>query len=109
MDNYRIEIKNLIIQKSDIMTNICIFCCKEENKSEESVIDWIQCDKCKRWAHTSCYFKSTEKLNKCDVNDLIYKCFNCNKSLKDVKVNNLISMYKDHKKNYRLLYFKLFI
>jgi len=54
---YREVLKDLLLEKSDFMRDICLYCGRTDRKHKEIIkenIDWVQCDTCNRWIILQC-------------------------------------------------------
>lgn len=68
-DNAYAKAKNTMAN-TDIQ--VCGVCWEQEDNSEESTIQWMECDTCKIWIHKAC-----AKYN----NHNVYACINCKNAL----------------------------
>jgi len=73
---YREVLKDLLLEESDFMRDICL-CCgrtdKQHRHIEEDNVDWVQCDACNRWIIVQCV-KDAEQILDIDGN---FECLLC--------------------------------
>jgi len=83
---YREVLKDLILEKSDFMRNICLNCGrtdKQHKHIKEENVDWVQCDTCNRWIILQC-MKSTEQALDIDGNFEYLLCISYSKRLQSI-------------------------
>lgn len=80
---YREMLKDLLLEKSDFMRDICLYCGRTDKKHKEikkENIDWVQCDTCNRWIVLQC-LSNVGQTSGCDDNFECVLCVSNTKSL----------------------------
>ncbi|XP_025198886.1 uncharacterized protein LOC112597163 [Melanaphis sacchari] len=80
---YREVLKDLLLEKSDFMRDICLYCGRTDKKHKEikkENIDWVQCDTCNRWIVIQC-LSNIGQTSDCDDNFECVLCVSNAKSL----------------------------
>ena len=54
------EIKSYIHDLDEVDIQVCGFCLKRDDRRSCEVVEWIQCDSCQVWFHSSCVFFDCE-------------------------------------------------
>lgn len=79
---YRQVLKDLLLEKSDFMRDICLYCGRTDKKHREikkDNIDWVQCDTCNRWIILQCLSSVEQTLD----NDDNFECVLCMSNTKN--------------------------
>lgn len=55
VDQHRLTIAHYILNKSAKMTDLCLICGrKDDEDTRNPFVDWMECERCKRWCHKIC-------------------------------------------------------
>lgn len=82
---YREVLKDLLLEKSDFLRDICLYCGrtdKQHKKIKNNNIDWVQCDTCNRWIILQC-LSCVEQTLDYDDNFECVLCMSNKKKLQD--------------------------